>query len=272
MGQICLPIPPPPACPFFFLISADLKRLSSWPSLLSSNSSSVLLALFCLDSALCLLYLLPNNFCAQKHQVQFFSPCHQTKPLSCPLLPAVISVTHLLNPQASFIPRQMSLLVLSWNVFYGFCECFCLYIFHDGFDFFGVLFPLLVYSRKQGYCNVLTIVFISIVKVFAASYWYEIEICNASKSNKTLLDHTFNDSYSLQVHVALAKMTTLWQTGWFLLCHVVNLKTTSSKNGVLQGTFQMLYNNLHPLSYAWLSIEGKINQQPWGCELNMSFY
>lgn len=90
-------------------------------------------------SALCLLYLLPNNFCAQKHQVPFFSPCHQTKPLSCPLLPAVISVTHLLNPQASFIPRQMSLLVLSWNVFYGFCECFCLHIFHDGFDFFCVI-------------------------------------------------------------------------------------------------------------------------------------
>lgn len=125
-----------PCLSFFFLISADLKRLSSWPSLLSSNSSSVLLALFCLDSALCLLYLLPNNFCAQKHQVQFFSPCHQTKPLSCPLLPAVISVTHLLNPQASFIPRQMSLLVLSWNVFYGFCECLCLYIFHYVFDFF----------------------------------------------------------------------------------------------------------------------------------------
>lgn len=35
---------------------------------------------------------------------------------------------------------------------------------------FVVLFLLLVYSRKQNYFNVLTIVFIGIVKVFAAYY------------------------------------------------------------------------------------------------------
>lgn len=121
------------ACPF--LLFSVLKRFPSSLHLLFSNCCLVLFTLLCLDSALCLLYLLPNNFCAQKHQVQFCSPCHQTKPLSCPLLPAVISVSHLLNPQASFIPRQISLLVLSWNVFYGFWECFCLFIFHDGFDF-----------------------------------------------------------------------------------------------------------------------------------------
>ena len=125
---------------------------------------------------------------------------------------------------------------------------------------FCVLFPLLVYSRKQDYFNVLTIVFISIVKVFAAYYWCEIEIHSESKVNKTVLDHTFNDSYSLQADIALVKMTTLGQTAWFLLQYVANLKKPSSKNGVLQGTFQMLYNNLHPLSYAWLSIGGKINQ------------
>lgn len=58
---------------------------------------------------------------------------------------------------------------------------------------FFVLFPLLVYSRKQAYFNVLTIVFTSIVEVFAAYYWHEVEIHNESKLNKTLLDHTFND-------------------------------------------------------------------------------
>jgi len=80
--------------------------------------------------------------------------------------------------------------------------------------------------------------------------------------SETLLDHTFNDSYALQPHIALAKMTASGQTGCFLLVFVVNFRKTSSKNGVLQGTFQMLYNHLHLLSYAWLSSGGKINQQP----------
>lgn len=84
-------------------------------------------------SAVFLLYLLPNNLSAQKYQVQFFCPCHQTIPLSCPLLPAVIAATHLLNPQASFhfqsnVPSGSFLEHLPW-----FCECFPVYIFHGGF-------------------------------------------------------------------------------------------------------------------------------------------
>lgn len=100
---------------------------------------------------LCALSISQQLLCPE-HQVQFFSPCHQTKPLSCPLLPAVISVTHLLNPQASSIPRQMSLLVLSWNISYGFSEYFCVYISHSSFDFFGVISSV---SMAQDYCNAL---------------------------------------------------------------------------------------------------------------------
>lgn len=87
---------------------------------------------------LCVLSI-SQHFLCPEYKVQFFSPCYQTKPLSCPLLPAVISVTHLLNPQASFIPRQMSLLVLSWNISYGFSEYFFVYISHYNFDFLGVI-------------------------------------------------------------------------------------------------------------------------------------
>lgn len=87
-----------PCLTLSFLMRAELKTLSGWPGLLFGNASSVLLALVCLDSALSLLYLLPNNCCAQEHEMQFFSPCHQTNPLSCPLLPAVISVTCVKSP------------------------------------------------------------------------------------------------------------------------------------------------------------------------------
>lgn len=107
-----------------------------------------------------------------------------------------------------------------------------------------VLFPLLVYNRKQDHFSVLTTAFISIVEVFAVYYWCEIEIHSESKLTKTLLEHTFNDSFPLQAHIVLVKVAALGQIGWFWLCYILNLKKTSSKNDVLQGTFQMLCNNL----------------------------
>lgn len=129
--QIGLFFPPPLALAYLLIFNqcADLKRLSSWPVFSPVSPSRFSLPCFVWTVWPLSALLFPDNFCAQKHQVQFFSPCHQTKTLSCPLLPVVISVTHLLNLQASLITRQMSLLVLSWNIFYAFCECICLYIF-----------------------------------------------------------------------------------------------------------------------------------------------
>lgn len=131
---------------------------------------------------------------AQKHQVQCFSPCHQTKALSCPLLPAVTAVTCLLNPQDSCISRQMSLLVLSWNIFSGFCESFSVLFFMTVSVFLCVLFRLLEYSRKLNYFNVLFCL---------------LTIHSELKGHKILLDYTFNGLYSLCIHIALVKMTTL---------------------------------------------------------------
>lgn len=160
------------------------------------SSSCPLLSGF---SALFLLYLLPNNLSAQKHQVQFFRPCHQTIPLSCPLLPAVIAATHLLNPQASFhfqsnVPSGSFLEHLPW-----FCECFPVYIFHGGFWFYVCVCVC--------YFLCWCVVESWIILVFWPVCLFTIH--NQSKGYKILLDHTFNGLYSLRVHIALVKMTTL---------------------------------------------------------------